>query len=188
MANPVPDDVKRLFHLTWWALMLRALLALVVGIFILVRPLDSVAAFALVIAFWALFSGMVDIVHAIELAKVLKHWWVLLVSGLIGVGFGIFALIYYPVVSLAFAVLWVALWLLIIGVLAIYASLQQKKLGVQWGWTLAVGILGVVASAYALLVPPITLAAIMGLIAVFAIVSGVAMVVGAFRLRSLARA
>jgi len=188
MASPVLDDLKRLYHRTWWALMLRALLALVVGIFILARPLDSVAAFALVIALWALFSGMVDVVHAIELAKVLKHWWVLLVSGLIGVGFGVFALIYYPEVSLAFAILWAALWLLIVGVLAIYASLQQKKLGVQWGWTLAAGVLGVVASAYALLVPPITLAAIMGLIAAFAIVSGVAMLVGGFKLRSLLRA
>jgi uncharacterized membrane protein HdeD (DUF308 family) len=188
MANPVVDDLKRLYHRTWWALMLRALLALVVGIFILLRPLDSVAAFALVIAFWALFSGMVDIVHAIELAKVLTHWWVLLVSGLIGVGFGVFALIYYPVVSLAFAVLWAALWLLIIGLLAIYAAFRQKKLGVQWGWTLAAGVLGVVASAFALLVPPITLAAIMGLIAAFAIVSGVALIVGAFRLRSLVHA
>ena len=188
MATPVVDDVKRLYHRTWWALVLRALLALVVGIFILARPLESVAAFALVIAFWALFSGMVDIVHAIELAKVLRHWWVLLVSGLIGVGFGIFALIYYPVVSLAFAILWVALWLLIGGVLAIYASLQQKKLGVQWGWTLVAGILGIAASAYALLIPPITLAAIMGLIAVYAIVSGAALLVGAFRLRSHAHA
>jgi len=188
MATPVVDDVKRLYHRTWWALVLRALLALVVGIFILARPLESVAAFALVIAFWALFSGMVDIVHAIELAKVLRHWWVLLVSGLIGVGFGILALVYYPVLSLSFAVLWVAWWLLISGILAIYAAFQQKKLGVQWGWTAAAGVLGIVASAYALLAPPITLAAIMGLIAVFAIVSGVALLVGAFRLRSHAHA
>lgn len=188
MANPVLDDVKRLYHGTWWALVLRALLALAVGIFILVRPLESVAAFALVVAFWALFSGMVDIVHAIELAKVLKHWWVLLLSGLIGVGFGVFALIYYPVISLAFAVLWVALWLLITGILAIYAAFQHKKLGIQWGWPAAAGVLAVIASAFALLAPPITLAAIMGLIAAFAIVSGVAMLVGAIRLRSLVHA
>lgn len=95
MATPVLGDVKHLYHRTWWALVLRALLALVVGIFILARPLESVAAFALVIAVWALFTGMVDVVHAIELASVMKHWWVLLLSGLVGVGFGILALIYY---------------------------------------------------------------------------------------------
>jgi len=184
MATPVLDDVKRLYHRTWWALVLRALLALVVGIFILARPLESVAAFALVVALWALFSGMVDVVHAVELAGVMKHWWILLLSGLVGVGFGILALVYYPVLSLSFAVLWVAWWLLISGILAIYAAFQHRKLGVQWGWTAAAGVLGIFASAYALLAPPITLAAIMGLIAVFAIVSGVALLVGAFKLRS----
>lgn len=184
MATSVLDDIKKLYHRTWWAVVLRALLALVVGIFILARPLESVSAFALVVAFWAIFSGIVDTVHAIELAPVMKHWWILLLSGLVGVGFGILALVYYPVLSLAFAVLWIAWWLLITGVLAIYAAVQQKKLGIQWGWTAAVGVLGILASAYALLAPPVTLAAIMGLIAGFAIVSGVALLVAAFRLRS----
>ena len=39
----------------------------------------------------------------------------------------------------------------------------------------------------ALLSPPVTLAAIMGLIAAFAIVAGVALLMGAFKLRSLVR-
>jgi hypothetical protein len=39
----------------------------------------------------------------------------------------------------------------------------------------------------ALLAPPVTLAAIMGLIAAFAILGGIALVWGAYKLRSLAR-
>jgi len=188
MSVPLLDDLKHRYHRTWWALVLRALLGLAVGIFILLRPLDSVAAFALVIALWALFSGMVDIVHAVELAKVLKHWWILLVSGLVGVGFGIVALIYYPAVSLAFAILVAAWWLLVTGLLAIYAAYRLKKLGLSWGWTGAAGVVAVVASGFALFVPPVTLAAIMAIIAAYAIVSGLALLVGAFRLRSLMQA
>jgi len=188
MATPILDDLKRLYHRTWWALVLRGLLALAVGIFILARPLDSVAAFALVIAFWALFSGFVDVAHAIELASVMKQWWILLLSGLVGIGFGIAALIYYPVLSLTFAVIWVAWWLMVTGILGIYAALQQRKLGVQWGWTGAFGVLSVVASAVALLAPPVTLSAIMGLIAGFGIVAGLALIIGAFKLRSVVHA
>ncbi len=66
-----------------------------------------------------------------------------------------------------------------------YAGLMQKNMGVQWGWTMAFGVLSIVAGVFALLAPPITLAAIMGLIAAFALVSGVALVVGAFKLRSV---
>src|SRR5258705_151511 len=127
MATSVLGDLKSVYHRTWWALMLRGVLGLVVGLYILARPLDSVAAFALVIAFWALFAGSVEIVQAIELKAMMKHWWVALLAGLVGVAFG---------------------------------------------------ALSVLAGLFALLAPPVTLAAIMGLIAGFAIVSGVAFVAG----------
>jgi len=185
MATSVLADLKGVYHRTWWALMLRGWLGLAVGVLIFVRPLDSVAAFALVIAWWALFSGFVNIVHAIELKPFMKHWWVLLLSGLVGVGFGIAALVYYPTLSLTFAVVWVAWWLLFTGILGIYAALQERRMGVQWGWTMAFGVLSVAASVFALLAPPVTLAAIMGLIAGFAVVSGIALILGAFKLRSI---
>jgi len=57
MAAPVIDDLKRLYRLTWWALMIRGWFALAVGAFMFARPLESVAVFALVIAFWAIFGG-----------------------------------------------------------------------------------------------------------------------------------
>ena len=50
MTTAVLDDLKRVFNRAWWAFLLRGLLALTVGVFIFARPLDSVAAFALVIA------------------------------------------------------------------------------------------------------------------------------------------
>ena len=185
MATSVLNDLRGVYHRTWWALMLRGLLGLAVGIYILARPLDSVAAFALVIAFWALFAGMVEIVQAIELKAMMKHWWVLLLAGLVGVGFGIAALFYYPGLSLTFAVVLVSWWLTLTGILGISAGVMQRSLGMPWGWTVAFGALSVVAGLFALLAPPVTLAAIMGLIAGFALVSGVAFVVGAFKLRSV---
>jgi len=185
MATSVLNDLRGVYHRTWWALMLRGLLGVVVGIYILARPLDSVAAFALVIAFWALFAGMVEIVQAIELKAMMKHWWVLLLAGLVGVGFGIAALKYYPGLSLTFAVVWVSWWLTLTGFLGISGAVMQKNLGMPWGWTAAFGVLSVLAGIFALLAPPVTLAAIMGLIAGFAVVSGVAFVAGAIKLRSV---
>ncbi|TMB97177.1 MAG: hypothetical protein E6J42_08135 [Chloroflexi bacterium] len=115
----------------------------------------------------------------------MNHWWVLLLSGLVGVGFGIGALVYYPTLSLTFGVVWVAWWLMFTGILGIYGALQERRMGVQWGWTMAFGVLSAVASVFALLAPPVTLAAIMGLIAGFAVVSGIALIIGAFKLRSI---
>ncbi|HUL03715.1 MAG TPA: DUF308 domain-containing protein [Gemmatimonadales bacterium] len=185
MATAALGDIRQVFHRTSWAFLLRGLLSIAVGVFILARPLESVAAFALVIAFWALFSGLVGIVHAFDVRPVMKQWWVLLLSGLVGVGFGIASLLYYPVLSLTYAVVWVAWWLMLTGILGIYGAMQERSIGEHWGWTAAFGVLSVIASAFALLAPPITLTAIMALIAWFAIVSGVALLIGAFKLRSV---
>lgn len=178
------DMIRAVYQRTWWALVLRGILAIAIGVFILWRPMDSIASFALVIALYALFSGSVQIVHAFQLRPLLTHWWVLLVSGLIGVLFGIAAIYYYPGLSLTYAVVLVTWWLFLTGALAIYAAVMERRLGMSWGWTLAFGIVTIIVGVMAIMNPPATLAAIMGLIAGFALVSGAVLLIGAFRLSS----
>jgi uncharacterized membrane protein HdeD (DUF308 family) len=179
------DTLQQAFRRTWWALVIRGLLAVALGIFILVKPLDSVAAFALVIAIWALVAGITEIVHSIDIRPFFGSWWVLLLGGLISAGFGVAALYYYPDLSLAFAVAWVSFWLLLSGILGITVAVQEKRAGLPWGWVFTWGIVSVAVSIAALVSPPATLAAIMGLMAGFAIASGVVLLIGAFRLKSL---
>jgi len=184
----MPDDlIQSVYRRMWWALMIRGLLALTLGIFILARPLDSIASFALVIALWALFTGIVQMVHSFDLRTLYQQWWILLLSGLVSALFGVAALYYYPGLSLAFAVVWVTWWLFLTGIIAIYAGFIEKRLGMSWGWTLAFGILSILVGVFALMSPPATLAAIMGLIAGFAIVSGCVQILGAFRLSAAKR-
>jgi uncharacterized membrane protein HdeD (DUF308 family) len=182
-ANPIESVYRR----TWWALVLRGLLGLTIGILILWRPLDSIAGFALAIAIWALFNGTVQIVHAFELKPVFSGWWVTLLSGIVSVGFGVAAIYYYPVLSLTYAVVCTAWWLLFTGGIAVYAAVEERRHELPWGWTLTFGLVSIATGVFAIAYPPATLAAIMGLIAGFGIVSGVALLVGAFRLSSAKR-
>jgi uncharacterized membrane protein HdeD (DUF308 family) len=168
-----------------WGLLFRGLLALAIGILIIARPLASVAALALVIAIWALVNGIVQLVDAIELHSVVRHWWLLLIGGLINIGFGAAALYFYPELSLVFAVIWVAYWLLLSGFAWIYIAMQERRYHTSWGWALAFGILSVLAGVYAILVPPVTLIVLISLIAVFAIFGGVLLLIGFFRLTSI---
>ena len=59
----IASEIQKAYNQTKWALVLRGLLSLAVGIAILVRPMASVAALALVIALWSLFDGIVNIVR-----------------------------------------------------------------------------------------------------------------------------
>lgn len=182
------DILQSAYRHAWWSLVVRGLFGVALGALMFWRPIESVAAFALVIALWALFGGVVQVVHAFELRAVFSQWWVLLLGGLVGVVFGIAALYYYPSLSLAFAVAWTAWWLLLTGVVAIYIAMQERQLELPWGWTLAYGLAAIITSALAFMNPPATLMAIISLIAIFAIVSGVALLVGASRLASVKEA
>ena len=176
------DALQSAYTRTRWGVLLRALVSLALGVFILAKPMDSVAAFALVIAIWALFAGLAHVVDSIEMRAVLPHWWLLLLSGLISIGFGIAALYYYPILSLTFAVFFFAWWLLLTGFVSIYVAILERRMGVSYIWPLLVGVLSVVAGVYAVMVPGITLAAIIGLIGGFAIAGGILLLIGFYKL------
>ena len=107
----IGDDIRAGYTRTKWALVLRGIYGLVLAAFILARPLASVAALAIVIAFWALLDGITSIVRAFTVREIAPHWWVMLITGLVSVAFGIAAFYYYPGLSLTFAVLWTSCWL-----------------------------------------------------------------------------
>ena len=176
------DSIQSEYRRTSWGLLLRGLFALALGVFILWRPLESIESFALVIAIWALFSGIVEMVHAFDLRRLYHKWWVMLVGGVVSAAFGIAALYYYPVLSLTLAVIWTAWWLCLTGGLAIYAAVHEQRLHVPWVWTLAFGIVSIVAGVLAIMSPPTTLIAILGFLAGVAILSGILLIIGAFRL------
>lgn len=183
----VADDIKSAYSRTKWALVLRGIFGIVLGVFIVARPIDSVAAFAIVIAFWALLDGITNIVRAFSIRDIVQHWWVLLIAGLVSVAFGIAALYYYPGLSLTFAVVWTALWLITAGVLAIYVAVQERKFGVTWGWTMAFGVIAVAGGILAYMYPQVTLAWLLALIATYGIITGIVMLIGAWKLQSFER-
>ena len=178
-------EIKSLYTAAKWGVLIRGLFGIALGIFIIARPAESIAALALVIAIWALGDGIVSIVHAFQLRGMVEHWWAMLLSGIIGVGFGIAALYYYPVLSLTFAVFWTSLWLITAGFVGIYVAVQERNMGVSWGWTLTFAIIAVVGGVFAVVRPGITLASLISLIATFGIVGGIALVIGAGKMQAV---
>jgi uncharacterized membrane protein HdeD (DUF308 family) len=181
----ITEEIVGAYRRTKWGLMLRGIVGVAIGAFILARPLDSVAAFALVIAVWALVDGIVNIVRAFDLRPVVPHWWVLLLAGLVSGAFGAAALYYYPALSLAFAVAWSAWWLITAGLLGIYAAIRERAAQLSWGWTMTFGVIALAIGLLAIMYPGVTLSALMGMIAAFGIVGGFVMLIGAGKMQSV---
>jgi len=180
----ITDTLSGMYRRSKWSLTLRGILGIVIGLFILFRPLDSVAAFALVIALWALIDGIVNIVHALDLRSIAPHWGMLLLTGIVSTLFGLAALYYYPALSLTFAVLWTALWLLSIGAIGIYVAVQERRADLPWGWTLSLSLITVAIGVLAIAYPGMTLAGLIGVIAVFAILGGLVRLTAAWKLHA----
>lgn len=182
----IATDIQEAYNRTKWALLLRGLLSLVVGIAIIMRPMTSLVALAIVIAFWSLFDGIVSIVRSFSLRGIVQYWWVMLVAGIVGVAFGVAALYYFPGLSLTFAVVWTAYWLTLSGVMAAYVAWQERSLGLSWGWTMAFAVIAIAGGVIAFMSPDATLATLLGVLAGFAIVSGVFLLIAAGRMISVA--
>jgi len=68
-----------------------------------------------VVAGWALATGIVEIVLAVRLRRVLTGEWLLILSGVLSVGLGVM-LVLYPATGLVTLTLWVGAYALLFGV------------------------------------------------------------------------
>jgi uncharacterized membrane protein HdeD (DUF308 family) len=110
-----------------------------------------------------------------------QYWWALLLRGVISLAFGILALA-FPRVTIAFAAIVFAAYLILDGVLAIVAGIRAAEAHRRWWPFLLEGLVSLVAGILAFAWPEVTVVVIIALVAVWAILSGLLMVVPAMRL------
>ena len=112
-----------------------------------------------------------------------RHWWVLAVRGGAAVLFGVVAVI-WPGITLLALVLLFGAYALIDGVLALYAALaRQPRAEGRRGWLALEGVAGVLTAIGTAVWPGITALVLLYFIAAWALVTGVAEIVAAIRLR-----
>lgn len=165
-------DVERARAQSRWSLALRGVIGILIGLTIIVRPVQSVQALALVLAVWALIEGVATTLSGIGLRSVVGHWWVILLGGVVSVLIGVLDLAYTPGLTLKLLIILTRWWLIISGVIGIYLALQERKAGLSWGWTMAWSLLAGFAGVVIFVNPGQSLLALMRVLAVFGIVGG----------------
>ena len=100
-----------------WLMVLEGVLGIVVGVLIFLRPESAAIALIYLIAAWAIITGILQIVQALRLRRVIDGEWALIVGGLVSVIFGALLAI-WPKESLI-ALVW------IFGVFAVAFGVMQ---------------------------------------------------------------
>ncbi len=110
-----------------------------------------------------------------------QNWWAVALRGAFAILFGILTLL-LPGITIATLVIFFAAYMLVDGVFAIVAAIKAARQNERWGYFVLEGIVDIIAGVVALLWPAITVLVFVYLIAFWSIVSGILMVMAAFKL------
>ena len=109
-----------------------------------------------------------------------RNWWLIALRGVLGVIFGVIALV-MPVATILALVLLFSAYMVVDGAIAIYAAIRAARKQEGWGFLLFQGIASLAAAAIAFVWPGLTVVAFVLLIAAWSIVSGCLMLAAAMR-------
>lgn len=188
-THPAGQRVAEVLASVWWLPLLRGILLVLLGGFALFRPGMAVGLLTQVIGVFILLDGILAIVAGV-LGQAPSRGWTL-VRGVIEILVGVFVLA-YPALIVAAAgtiLLYVlACGVILAGVLEIAAAIRDRNEIQGEGWLILGGVLAIVFGLLVLIAPLAFGRLIVQILGIYAILSGVGLVVFAFRLRGLPKA
>jgi uncharacterized membrane protein HdeD (DUF308 family) len=181
--NIVEKKLAAILFRNWWVLLLRGLVAIAFGVLIWFQPGISLAALVLLFGAYSMADGILSVWTAIAERKEREHWGLLFVAGLLGIGVGILTFLVPGITALAL-LFYIAIWAIATGVLEIVAAIRLRK-EIEGEWLLILsGLASVVFGVILMAQPGVGALAVLWLIATYAIVFGVLLVILAFKARS----
>jgi len=173
-----------------WPLMtLRGVLAILFGIAALVWPDITVVALALLFAAWALLDGVFLLINAFRQGRAHANWrdWVpSLLAGLLGIAAAVITVLWPGITILALTIL-AAVLLIALGIAEIVFAVRLRKLIRGEVFLALAGLAGVIAGILILIWPVSGALVLTVMLGAYALVSGILLLVVAWRLRRLAR-
>src|SRR5262245_63888133 len=111
----------------WWGTLLSGAVGVGAGIVTLMSPGITALALLTLIAVWAILRGALDIVAAIRLRHAIEGEWLLGLSGVLSLGFGLLLLAQPGAGALA-VVWWIGAYALLLGIVLIVLGFRARSL------------------------------------------------------------
>ena len=116
----------------WWLLLVEAVAGIGAGAVAFVWPQVTALALLYLIAGWAIFTGVVELLAAIRLRRELEGEWALVLAGVVSMALGLL-LALRPGSGLVAVVWFVGGYAIVFGLLLILLGLRLRGLGQRMG-------------------------------------------------------
>jgi len=177
------EDALDTVPMRWWAIMLRGLLGILLGIVAFFMPVATLLALVYLFGAYAFFDGVFNLVAAWRQTNRQKPWWALLLSGIAGIGAAAISFVWPGITALALVYV-VSAWALITGGLEIAAAVKLRK-EIEGEWLLALsGLLSVLLGVLLAFFPDAGAIGLVWYLGAYAVVFGIVMVALSWRLRA----
>ncbi len=120
------------------SLILGGLLGILAGLLAFVMPGITALGLLILIAAWAIVTGIMELVAAVRLRKIINNEWLLVLAGIASVVFGIL-LLFQPAAGALVLIWWIGAWALLSGILLMILAFRMRN----WKGLIAVGTAGV---------------------------------------------
>jgi uncharacterized membrane protein HdeD (DUF308 family) len=120
------------------SLILGGLLGILAGLLAFVMPGITALGLVILIAAWAIVTGIMELVAAVRLRKVINNEWLLVLAGIASVVFGIL-LLFQPAAGALVLIWWIGAWALLFGILLMILAFRMRN----WKGFIAVETAGV---------------------------------------------
>lgn len=114
------------FSPRWWMFLLEGLINLTAGVIALLRPDLASVVLVLVIALWAISTGILEIVAAVRLRREITNEWMLGFGGFVSFALGVL-LFFQPAAGSVIITLMIGLYALVFGILLVVLGLRLRK-------------------------------------------------------------
>lgn len=116
------------------SLILGGLLGILAGLLAFIMPGITALGLLILIAAWAIVTGVMDLVAAVRLRKIITNEWLLVLAGTASVAFGILLLV-APAAGTLALIWWIGAWAIVFGILLVVLAFRMRS----WKGFIAVG-------------------------------------------------
>jgi uncharacterized membrane protein HdeD (DUF308 family) len=108
-----------------WALLIEGVIGIITGVLTFAWPAITAIVLLYVIAFWAILTGILEIIAGIRVRKVVANEWLLLVMGVLSFLFGVLIL-FAPGAGALAIVLWIGAYALVFGIFLLALAFRLR--------------------------------------------------------------